>query len=255
VFSFLMTSKTVKIVAALMATCLLAATAVAADKDKNKQSAPKSIILGKTKNYPAPACAAPRTCQVIARVTGIQMAADGTANPYLIPKDGQLVSWWLQLPKLTDAQIKSFDKLFGGEPAARIAVLRKGLKGRYRLINQSETVQLRDKLGSKGRVTIRLPQPIPVRKGDYVGLTSVTWMPSFAVGLGARGNFWLASRAKKRCATPSSSNLKAFQRYYKTNDAQLDKSTAKLYQCPYQTARLIYWARITPTDSSTTPTS
>ena len=47
-------------------------------------------------------------------------------------------------------------------------------------------------------------------------------MPSFAVGLSASGNSWLASRPKSRCTTPSSRNVKRFERYYKHNDAQLD---------------------------------
>ncbi len=245
--SFLITSKTLKILAALAAICAMTATALAA-KHGARPTAAKSIVLGKSKRYPDTACSKVRTCQVVARVTGVQMAAAGTARPYRIPKDGKLAAWWLKLPRLTETQVKSFNKLFGGEPAARVAVLRKGIRGRYRMIRQSETVQLRDKLGAKGRLKVRLPEPLDVRKGDYVGVTAVTWMPSFAVGLRAKGNYWLASRSKKRCKTPSSTNLKAFKRYYKTNDAQLKPSTVKLYQCRYQTARLIYWVRIVPNE-------
>ena len=261
-FHFLMTSRTVKIAAAMAGAAVLAATAVAADRSDDRRpgaGAAKSIVLGKTKNYPDAACANARTCQVIARVTGVQMAADGMRRPFEVPEDGQLVSWWLRLPKLTDSQIKSFNKLFGGDPSARVVVLRHGIRSRYRLVKQSDTVELRDKLGSKGRVTLRLAQPLEVKKGDVIGVSAVTWMPSFAVGLSAAGNNWLASRPHARCQTPSSRDIKRFKRYYKHSDAQLETSTAKPYECTYQTARLIYWARIVPTATqqpgSTTPTS
>jgi hypothetical protein len=255
VFQLLMTSKTVKIVVALGGACVLAASAVAADRASNGRApndaaASKSIILGKTSNYPDAACARPRRCQVVARVTGIQMAADGRSNPFRVPRDGQLVSWWLTLPRLTDAQIKSFNKLFGGEPKARLAVVRRGVRDRYRLVRQSDPVPLADKLGTKGRVRLRLPQPLAVKRGDYVALTAETWLPSFAVNLNASRNNWLASRVSRRCQTPPSNNVKRFERYYKHNDAQLQASTAKPYQCSYETARLIYWARLVPAESA-----
>ena len=90
------------------------------------------------------------------------------------------------------------------------------------------------------------PQPLRVKAGDYIGLTAVTWLPAFAVNLDAPGNSWLASRTKRRCATPASSRPKQFEKYYKRNDAQLQASTVKQYDCSYQTARLLYWARIVP---------
>jgi hypothetical protein len=79
-----------------------------------------------------------------------------------------------------------------------------------------------------------------------VGLTAVTWLPAFAVNLDAGGNEWLASRPKRRCATPSSSRPKRFKEYYRQTDAQLESSTAQAYRCTYQTARLLYWGRIVP---------
>ena len=79
-----------------------------------------------------------------------------------------------------------------------------------------------------------------------VGLTAVTWLPAFAVNLDASGNEWLASRPKRRCATPSSSRPKRFKEYYRRTDAQLETSTAQQYRCTYQTARLLYWARLVP---------
>jgi hypothetical protein len=230
---------------------VLAAAAIASAA--TRPSKPKSVVLGKTTNYPAPGCPNPSTCEVIARVTGIQMMADGVAHPFRSPKTGTLVSWWLKLPRLRPTQMRSFDSFFGGDPVARIAVLRRGIKGRFRLIDQGPPQSLKDQLGQKGRVRFKLVQPLRVQAGDYVGLTAVTWVPAFAVNLDATKNYWLASRSRKLCATPSSKDPKRFAAYYKRNQAHLQASTAKLYQCTYQTARLLYWARIVPDPETATP--
>jgi hypothetical protein len=240
----LMPPKLLRGLVAVVAACAFAATALAADHSHH--FAAQSIVLGKTPEYPESGCPAPDKCEVVARVTGIQMRAGGTDHPFVAPSTGQLVAWWLKLPNLRSTQIRTFNGLFGGEPVARIAVLRRGKGGRFRLVRQSENQPLRGDLGQRGRVRYRLAQPLRVKEGDYIGLTAVTWVPAFAVNLEATGNSWLASRTKRRCATPASSRPKRFAEYYKRNDAQLETSTVKQYECSYQTARLLYWARIVP---------
>ena len=225
------------------------ASAVGADP-----APPHSVVLGKTANYPQSGCPDAKACQVIARVTGVQMKADGVEHPFRSPVDGQLVSWWLKLPRLHSTQIKSFSGLFGGRPAARIAVLRRGKRGRVRLVRQSQTEQLTSHLGEKGRTKFRVTPPLHVSQGDYVGLTAVTWLPAFAVGLDAVNDVWLASRTKDRCDTPSSSDPERFAAYYKKSDAHLGSSTVRHYRCLYRTARLLYWARIVPDSGSAAPT-
>jgi hypothetical protein len=220
---------------------LVAAGVIAATPEQ-----PKSIILGKTENYPVSGCPDPGRCEVVARVTGIQMRADGVQHPFRTPSSGQLVAWWLRLPRMRSTQIQSFSDLFGGGPAARVAVLRRGVRGRIRLIRQSTTQVLRAYLTRARRVHFRIDPPLRVKAGDYVGLSAVTWVPAFATGLDPLGDVWLASRPKPRCDTPSSRNPDSFAKYYKTNDAQLEASTVKRYRCRYRTARLLYWARITP---------
>jgi hypothetical protein len=232
------------LIAAVIA-CGFAATALGAGHEGH-QVASQSIVLGKTPEYPESGCPAPDKCEVVARVTGIQMRANGVEHPFKAPQSGQLVSYWLKLPKLRSTQIRTFNGLFGGDPVARVAVLRRGSEGRFRLVRQSANQPLRGDLGRRGRVRYPLAEPLRVKEGDYIGLTAVTWLPAFAVNLDAAGNSWLASRPKRRCATPASSRPKAFERYYKRNDAQLRSSTVKQYECSYQTARLLYWARIVP---------
>jgi hypothetical protein len=237
----------IALAAALLALCATA-TAIGA---RSRTAA--SIVLGKTVNYPESGCPQTRGCEVVARVTGIQMKADGADHPFRVPANGQLVSWWLKLPELRETQLRSFSELFGGNPSARISVLRRGKRGRVRLVRQGQTEQLREHLGGKGRVRFRLAEPLRVKEGDYVGLSAVTWIPAFAVGLNAADNAWLASRSKDRCSTPSSQNPERFAAYYKTNDAHLESSTVRRYRCLYRTARLLYWARIVPDVTTPAP--
>jgi hypothetical protein len=253
VFGQVMRSTSLRFVALAAAVLACAATALAATAPHDAAS--RSIVLGKTPEYPESGCPATDKCEVVARVTGIQMRAAGIDHPFRAPVDGKLVAWWLKLPNLRSTQVQTFNSLFGGEPAARVAVLRRGVSGRFRLVRQSASQPLRGDLGAKGRVRYRLAEPLQVKEGDYVGLSAVTWLPAFAVNLGAEGNEWLASRPKRRCSTPSSSRPERFKEYYRRNDAHLESSTAQEYRCTYQTARLLYWARLVPdaTAGASTP--
>ena len=110
-------------------------------------------------------------------------------HPFRSPATGQLVAWWLKLPEMRSTQISTFNWLFGGEPAARVAVLRRGkCAAASGSCARARTQPLRADLGSKGRVRYRLAEPLRVKEGDYVGLTAVTWIPAFAVNLDAAGN-------------------------------------------------------------------
>jgi hypothetical protein len=251
VFSFEMRSKVGYLLVGATVMVLAAAAIATAAKPA---PAPKSIVLGKTPTYPNPGCPAAASCEVVAKVTGIQMMADGTPQPFRAPKTGTIVAWWLKLPSLNDTQLRSFNSFFGGDPSARLAVLRRGLKGRYRLVRQSETQSLKADLGKKGRVSYKLAQPLRIQEGDYIGLTAVTWVPAFAVNLDGTQNYWLASRPRNNCDTPSSKDPKRFANYYKRNQAHLQASTARQYECTYRTARLLYWARIVPDAVTPAPT-
>jgi hypothetical protein len=246
----MMRRKPILLGASAIAMLLAAAAIAAAASDPSSQ---KSIVLGKTAVYPESGCPVVDKCEVVAKVTGIQMMADGVAHPFRAPSTGQLVSWWLKLPRLHSTQVSSFNSLFGGDPSARIAVLRRGKRGRFRLVRQSDAQSLRADLGAKGRVKYKLAQPLRIKKGDYVGLTAVTWLPAFAVNLDGNGNYWLASRDRSKCDTPSSKNPKKFAAYYRRSQAHETTSTVKEYQCTYRTARLLYWARIVPDPATTTP--
>jgi hypothetical protein len=236
----------------LLISGLLALAAAAGVAFAAAPTASRSVVLGKTQNYPASGCPDSKGCEVVARVTGIQMKADGVDHPFRAPSDGQVAAWWLKLPAMKGTQVRSFSDLFGGAPSARLSILRRGKRGRVRLVRQSGTEQLQSHLGGKGRVRFKLAEPLRVKKGDYVGLTAITWIPAFAVGLDPEGDSWLASRPDRRCSTPSSRNPKRFARYYRRSDAHARTSTVKQYRCLYRTARLLYWARLVP-DETTPP--
>jgi len=226
------------------ALAIVAGGLLVSDAGAGGATSAQSVVLGKTSVYPSSGCPDPDKCEVIARVTGIQMKADGVDHPFRSPITGRLVAWWLKLPRLHSTQIQSFNSLFGGEPAARVAILRRGKGGRFRLVRQGPTQALKADLDGKGRARYRLAEPLVVKEGDYIGLTAITWIPAFAVNLDAAANYWLASRTKDKCATPPASRPKRFAAYYRRTQAQLRTSTVKEYQCTYQTARLLYWARI-----------
>jgi hypothetical protein len=249
VFDNQMRAKLLATMAALALAALAAtSTSLFAAGDK-----PSSVVLGKTADYPASGCPKTSSCEVIARVTGIQMTAASVDHPFRAPATGQIVSWWLKLPPLHKSQLKSFSELFGGSPAARIGVLRRGERGRVRLVRESPVEQLREHLGTKGRVRFKLAEPLRIKEGDYVGLTAVTWVPAFAVGLRSETDAWLASRTKDRCNTPSSRDPDRFAAYYRRTDAHDEVSTVKHYRCTYRTARLLYWARLVPDPPTTAP--
>jgi hypothetical protein len=235
-------------IALVTALCVVAAMAAAALAAQQQPT--RSVVLGKTPNYPAPGCPTARTCEVVARVTGIQMTADGVAHPFRAPTRGNIVAWWLKLPKLRSAQYKAFSQLFGGRPQARLAIVRRGKRARFRLVRQSPTIDVTPYLGKKGRARFKLAEPLFVKEGDYVALTAITWVPAFAVGLDPTSDVWLASRPKDRCQTPPASDTERFAAYYKHSDAHTRASTVKRYRCNYQTARLLYWARLVPEPSA-----
>ena len=227
---------------ALVTVVALSGAAIAA----NAAPGPDAIVLGKTSHYPESGCPGTRGCQVVARLTGLQLSADGSGHPFLSPVNGQVVAWWLKLPQLSNPQFKSFSDLFGGAPTARLAILRRVRHGHFRLVRESANQPLSNYHGQKLWPRFTLPQPLRIKRGDYVGLTAVTWVPAFAVGLDSAGNSWLASRPKRRCSIPSSADSKRFAAYYRTSDVHTGPGTVRDYKCLYRTARLLYWALVVP---------
>ena len=182
-------------------------------------------------------------CVAAVRMTGYQgRASGGRKNPYYIRRDGHLVAFTVQLAKPTAEEIDFFNDNFGSPSTARISVLRRGKTQKtrldHRLITQSDTFELNRYFGSKP--TFVFDRPIPVKKGNWIGLTVSTWAPLLATNL-ARTNWWRSSRPRGSCEPPRS--LRQF--------AMEDLREVTKFGCTYHGARLLYTVTYVPSNRVT----
>ena len=198
-------------------------------------------VIGKTPgSSPDPACP-DSPCEAVGSVTGFQRVASGKENLFRAKEDGKLVAWKVDLSRPNDRQREFFgdfyeNETFGKVPTARIAVIRRTEDRNYRLKRHSPVVQLGGALGDRRLIT--LGDPLPFKRGDIVALTIPTWYPGFAVGLGARGNEWRASRQSGKCNGA---------RDIRNGRPHLGIGSVREYGCDYDTARLLYWGYYRPT--------
>ena len=149
----------------------------------------------------------------------------------------------VQLAKPTAEEINFFRGNFGSPSTARIAVLRRGTTRKtrldHRLINQSDRFALDPYFGSKP--TFVFDKPIPVKKGNWIGLTVPTWAPLLATNQG-RENWWRSSRPKGSCVPPRS--LRQF--------ALEDLREVTKFGCTHhEGARLLYTVTYVPSNRVT----
>jgi hypothetical protein len=201
------------------------------------------IELGSVADAANPSCPAD-PCEAAVRVTGLQgRAAGGPKNPYYIRRDGYIVAFTLTLSKPTAAQTDFFNDNFGSPAQVRLSVLRRGdtrkTRLNYRLLAQTEVFEVDRYFGSSP--TFVLPEPLRVRKTNWVAITVPTWAPMLARDLG-RSNWWRASRARNSCTQPRS--LRQF--------ALSDVREVNMFGCTYSTARLLYTATYVPDPKPTT---
>ncbi len=181
-------------------------------------------------------------CVAAVRMTGYQgRASGGRKNPYYIRRDGHLVAFTLQLAKPTAEEVDFFNDNFGSPSTARISVLRRGRTQKtrldHRLITQSDTFELNRYFGSKP--TFVFDRPIPVKKGNWIGLTVSTWAPLLATNL-ARTNWWRSSRPRGSC---EDFGLQQF--------AMEDLREVTKFGCTYHGARLLYTVTYVPSNRVT----
>jgi hypothetical protein len=228
---------------ALLTAILAAALAVVAPP-----ASARIIELGSTADKASLNC--PGTtespCVAAVRMTGYQgRSSGGPKNPYYIRRDGMLVAFTLQVAKPTAEEIKYFNDNFGTPSTARISVLRKGTTRKtrleHRLIAQSQTFELDRYFGSKP--TFVFDRPIPVKKGNWIGLTVSTWAPLLATPLD-RANWWRSSRPNKDSCEPPGS-LRQF--------AMEDLREVNRFGCTYHGARLLYTVTYVPSNHVTNP--
>ena len=202
-------------------------------------------VIGKTKHTPNPNCPSPsgdpnpeKLCRVSGRVTGFQTMADGRKNPFKVRQNGKLVAWSVSLSHPNKAERKFFEEELSksGPPSARLSVLKPRGNDRYKLVRQSPVVQLKPWLGN--RPVFTMVDPLRVKKGEIVAITTPTWMPNLADFGASQSDRWVASRKKGEC----SSEEDLLQR---SKPQQKVKGT-RSYGCAYRGARLLYWAWLRP---------
>jgi hypothetical protein len=209
----------------------------------------EAVILGKTASTPKPVCPTPnvpddqappadKVCQVMGRVTGFQMSADGRRNPYKVRQPGRIVAWSVSLgrPDKTEQEYFETELSKSGPPSARLSILKAKSDGRYKLTKQTPTVQIKPWFGEEPIFT--LSKPLRVKKGVIVAITTPTWLPNLGLRGASTSDTWRASRLSGECE--GDTNLLERSR------PQQKVGGNRLYECEYKATRLIYRAFLEP---------
>jgi hypothetical protein len=198
-------------------------------------AAPARVVELGTTTTPAKSRCPENPCEVVGRVSGYQGRSDAVRNPFQVPSDGRIVAFTITLARLEQNQMSYFTNLYGGTPAARLTILRRGKRRRsrldHRVMAQSRLYRLHRYFGSSP--TFALSEPLRVRRGNIVALTVPTWAPAFARDL-AKTNWWRSSRRKGDCDNVTQ------------RGAQQMLGNVGRYGCTYHTARLLYTATYVP---------
>jgi hypothetical protein len=253
-----------RIVQAILFGALCAAVVVfgvvAASAGTHRQNA---LTIGHTKHTPNPLCPQKPSekyiqhhqgtpvkhgCAVIGSVTGFQIKADGHRHAFRVHQAGRIVAWAIDLAKTNGYENKAFGdtsffgtKGLGGHPTARLAILKKKDGPHYKLLRQSETVDLKPDQGHKEFITLK--HPLRVKKGLIVALTTQTWAPALASGTNvSKNNSWRASRHSGKCSGNNPDQTRALAIAAKP---QTKIKSVRQYGCTY-TDRLLYWAYYVP---------
>jgi hypothetical protein len=222
--------------------CLLAVAVAALGVLFSPAAASAQVIeLGATSTpLVAPSCPAgvtPANCKIVlTQVTALETIRDGVAYPTTVKKPGSIVAFTVGLSRLsTDAataraDIHFLDQTYGGTTRASITVLRpKGAKKlrNWTVVAQSPVFHLQPYLGQVVQLT--LPAPLPVQKGDVIGLSTPTWAPVLSIQLPS-SKFAYRQGRSQNCNNPPASNQ------------ALGVNKTASYQCNYAGTRAEYSA-------------
>lgn len=222
--------------------CLIALAAVLAGSDAAGAARANATVIGQTPSSPKPNCPTPKgdnvpadkACQAMGRVTGFQTSADGRRNPFKVRKPGTIVAWSVAVSKPTRKEQNFFAEALSksGPPSARLSILKPKGKGRFKLVKQSPVVQAESVLGN--RPVFTLTDPLRVRKGMIVALTTSTWLSNLADAGASASDAWRASREQGKCLNEED--------LLKRSRPQQKVGGQRTYGCTYKGARLLYWA-------------
>jgi len=174
----------------------------------------------------------PLNCQAVSRTTGYQAKVGPDRALYQAPADGRIVAWSIALGDPGPKQTAFFAERLGGESQAAIVVLGTEKKLVRRIAAKGPLQRLTDYFGQVAQFP--LEQTLPIKKGQYVGLSVPSWAPALQLALGSDTS-WRASRPKDSCNDTS------------TQFALVGARRAMPFGCLYKTARLTYSATFIPT--------
>lgn len=182
----------------------------------------------------------PENCQAVSRTTGYQAKVGPDRTLYQAPADGRIVAWTVALGKPGPKQTAFFNERLGGEAQATIVVLASAKKLVRQVVAKAPLQELTDYFGTV--VQFPLAQSLPIKKGQYIGLTVPSWAPLLQIGLGSDSS-WRASRAADGCGDTA------------TQSALVGSRTSTAFKCLFRTARLTYSATFisSPTSDAAAP--
>jgi len=175
--------------------------------------------------------ACPASCQAVSRTTGYQAKVGPARDLYQAPADGRIVAWTIALGKPGPKQTAFFTEKLGGESQAAVVVLAAGKNLAREVVAKAPLQRLTDYFGQT--VQFPLDTTLPIRKGQFVGLTVPSWAPALQIGLGSDTS-WRASRAADGCNDTG------------TQSALVGSRTSVQFKCLFKTARLTYSATFIP---------
>ena len=193
---------------------LLALSAVALSAAALPSAASATIVEVGATSTPvvAPSCPASLPANkctiVLTRVTALETASAGVANPTTIHHSGYLVALTLGISSLSSnaktrkADVSYLDSKYGGYPRAQVTVLRPygpRTKFGWQVAAASNTIFLTHYLGQVAQFP--LAKPIPVVAGERIALTVPTWAPVLDFGLPSTKFAYRQSRSTN-CANP-----------------------------------------------------
>ncbi len=230
----------------------LLALVVVAGGVAGSASAERAIVFGKSPDNPAPSCseASSDECQITGQVTGYQRSINGGRNPFRARENGKIVAWSVDLAKPSQEEQDIFGAAaqtdeFGKSPTAGISILRKKGKQMFRLQRASPILRVQSHYGRQPIFT--LAQPLRIKKGNIVALTTATWLPAFAFKRQRANDVWIASRGTRNCEVPDS--VPADQRleyFFAHTRPHRNVGSERKYACSYDRARLLYKAYFVP---------
>lgn len=185
----------------------------------------KTTEMGDIGSDTRPGC--PDQCQALARLTGYQAKVGPDRGLYQAPADGRIVAWTIALGDPNAKDTAFFQKNFGKVAQAAVVVLDPGKKLTRTVVAKAPMRALNGYFGQ----TIQFPlvDSLPIKKGQYVGLTVPTWAPALQVGLGVDTS-WRSSRDATGCLDT------------KPQFALLGRRRNALFRCLYKGVRLTYSA-------------